>query len=343
MIFGRCKLLKEWSDWENSIHESEAQISRQGRAMTYPFDFSIKRKNQTAKFSSTSDLPYYNTSLSSCTCGDFEERQLPCKHIYRLAVELGIIEIIKRKSGNWDKSKLDEIKKSDNIDNDPEQLKRQKSAMTKKCNPVELDKINKTGIFKGSGKAPYITTLDSCTCRDFVVRNLPCKHIYRLRIELGESQAIAPLDNSLTREEAKAIFDELTEQEMSLFLGVGSSDKWTFENKEELQPLFERKMLVVCNDFIVYLDRLKKADLQSMLDNENINYKKGCKKSELIDLITSTFTKEQADDFISTQPVAVNLTDDFSKHYNALKVLYHKKHPYQPKEYFDEFGRYIGE
>lgn len=188
MDIGRCRFIKDWPDWEPSIHADEAQISRQGRAMTYPFSFDIDKESQTARFSSTSDLPYYDTSLNKCNCGDFETRKLPCKHIYRLAVELGIIEIIKRPSGGYDKDKVAAIKNSTDIDSDPEQLKRQKSAMDKKCTPTIINYEQKTAIFSGSGKKPYETTIDSCTCRDFFVRRLPCKHIYRLRYELKKGE-----------------------------------------------------------------------------------------------------------------------------------------------------------
>ena len=179
-IAGRCHLLKDWPDWDTSIHEDDAQIARQGRAMTYPCTFKVNKRKKTARFSSTTDLPYYDTSLEECTCYDFQERQLPCKHIYRLAVELGIIEIIKRPT--FDKEKLEAIKSSEDIDSTPDQLKRQKSA--EKCKLLSIDPETGVGIFAGSGKTPYETTVDSCTCRDFFVRRLPCKHIYRLRMEL---------------------------------------------------------------------------------------------------------------------------------------------------------------
>lgn len=186
-IYGRCRILKDWSFWDYSIHCDQPQVGRQGRALTYPFTFKVDDETQTAQFSSTSSLPYYDTTLTSCTCNDFVERNLPCKHIYRLATELGIIEIINR-NHNYDleKEKLNKIKNSSDIDNEPDQLKRQKSAMDAKCTPSEIDYDNKTAIFKGSGKSPYITTLTNCTCRDYFVRRLPCKHIYRLRYELEQ-------------------------------------------------------------------------------------------------------------------------------------------------------------
>jgi len=187
-LHGRCSFFRRWTDWPETIHEAEAQIARQGRAMLYPFTFVVNVKRRAARFSSTSALPHYDTTLAKCDCFDFQERQLPCKHIYRLAVELGIIEIIKRSgySGHngYDADILKEISGSENVDAHPEQIKRQKSAMGAKYKPLQIDYDAKFAVFSGSGKMPYETTENSCTCRDYFVRRLPCKHIYRLRIEL---------------------------------------------------------------------------------------------------------------------------------------------------------------
>jgi len=78
------------------------------------------------------------------------------------------------------------MKNSADIDSDPEQIKRQKSGADKKCTPTSIDYDAETAIFTGSGKNPYITTIQTCTCRDYFVRRLPCKHIYRLRHELNK-------------------------------------------------------------------------------------------------------------------------------------------------------------
>lgn len=187
MISGRCRFLKEWAAWESSIHNDDAQISRQGRAMTYPLSFDIDTTAKTAHFSSSSDLPYYDTSLSQCNCYDFQSRHLPCKHMYRLAVELGIIEIIRRTSDGGNSARkelLAEVKASEDVDSHPEQVKRMEKAKGAKMAPISIDYIEQTAIFSGSGKRPYETTVNTCTCRDFFVRRLPCKHIYRLRFEL---------------------------------------------------------------------------------------------------------------------------------------------------------------
>lgn len=42
----------------------------------------------------------YNVTLKKCECADFLERHLPCKHMYKLALELGIVD------SSWDLSGL---------------------------------------------------------------------------------------------------------------------------------------------------------------------------------------------------------------------------------------------
>ena len=78
------------------------------------------------------------------------------------------------KFGKWDGS----------IHNDSEQIKRITTAKKTETTPTSIDYENKRAEFKGSGKSPYNTSLDSCTCGDFFRRALPCKHIYRLAFEL---------------------------------------------------------------------------------------------------------------------------------------------------------------
>lgn len=77
--------------------------------------------------------------------------------------------------GNW----------TENLHNDQAQQKRIASARSANTTPSSVDKNFQTAVFPGSGAIPYTTTLDSCTCVDFARRKAPCKHIYRLAIELG--------------------------------------------------------------------------------------------------------------------------------------------------------------
>lgn len=80
--------------FRRSIRESEEQEWRYNRAKQAgctpeEVDFEL----ESAVFPG-SDGVDYNTSLSFYTCQDFEKRgyDLPCKHMYRLAMELGVIK-----------------------------------------------------------------------------------------------------------------------------------------------------------------------------------------------------------------------------------------------------------
>ena len=203
MIYGRCEFLKEWNDWNKSIHESKEAVVRQSRAKNEIFNFELNKNNKSAEFVGNdnpyydilesenpyydtleSENPYYYTSLKSCTCPDFTKRKLPCKHMYKLAIELDLIKIIDRKNNGFDIERILEIKTSGNIDDSPEQRKRIASSV--KCKIFDLDTKNQTCKVKGSAKEPYLVKLKSCTCQDFKKRKLPCKHMYKLRSVLTE-------------------------------------------------------------------------------------------------------------------------------------------------------------
>lgn len=91
--------------------------------------------------------------------------------------------------------------------------------------PSKINKDSFSGTFFGSKGQLYDTTLDSCTCADFLKRKLPCKHIYRLAIECEFMDAgLKPSDSStpnLTIEESVGIlenyFDDLQVHFKTLF------------------------------------------------------------------------------------------------------------------------------
>ena len=73
-----------------SVHSEYEQLQRQQRATELQMD-SIDVENQTGK------IKDYDVSLENCTCVDFERRGKPCKHMYRLAIELGIFSVDEEK------------------------------------------------------------------------------------------------------------------------------------------------------------------------------------------------------------------------------------------------------
>ena len=66
---------------------------------------------------------------------------------------------------------------------------RRNKALSGELTPISVDRENRTGKFVGSKANVYDTSLDSCTCVDFIVnlgQQKPCKHMIRLAMELGE-------------------------------------------------------------------------------------------------------------------------------------------------------------
>lgn len=69
---------------------------------------SLDKKNMSCKIcSSVNPSVVYKTTLNSCDCEDFSKSSLPCKHMYKLALELGVVDT------DWDISGIPyELKKS---------------------------------------------------------------------------------------------------------------------------------------------------------------------------------------------------------------------------------------
>lgn len=60
------------------------------RAKYEPFTIkNLDEVNKTADILNKDKNTKYHTTLTSCTCMDFQKRSLPCKHMYRLAAKLG--------------------------------------------------------------------------------------------------------------------------------------------------------------------------------------------------------------------------------------------------------------
>ena len=80
-----------FGNWDENLHNDYEQIKRMAFMQRIkPENVTIYPQNQSAKIIGTDGI--YKVTLDSCTCYDFDSRQLPCKHIYRLAYELGFLE-----------------------------------------------------------------------------------------------------------------------------------------------------------------------------------------------------------------------------------------------------------
>lgn len=125
-----------------------------------------------------------------------------------------------------------------------ESVSRMRKALDKKYMPLELDRDNQTCMFKGSGKEPYYTTLDSCTCPDWVIRgrdpDRACKHMYRLAHELGLCDLRQIIPNLSSKE--KFLMEEAQEILSSL------AKYWEFMPEEVFRNYIDK---VIKNRFTV--------------------------------------------------------------------------------------------
>ena len=73
-------------DLKDALHQEPDQVSRQKSALR----LNVESINSDEK---TGIINGYNVSLDSCACRDWFVRHKPCKHMYRLAHELGIFQL----------------------------------------------------------------------------------------------------------------------------------------------------------------------------------------------------------------------------------------------------------
>lgn len=84
---------KTWSDaWTQETHETDYALKRIKSAQSAKLTpVEINLEDGYGYFQGGHGR--YETFLDHCPCGDFRRSKLPCKHIYRLAAELGILDI----------------------------------------------------------------------------------------------------------------------------------------------------------------------------------------------------------------------------------------------------------
>ncbi|WP_418809809.1 hypothetical protein [Phascolarctobacterium faecium] len=76
-------VVEKWSDWPIKTHTNPSQVQRMLEKVSFS-DIDTVRKVGTTDNG-------YATSLTHCTCMDFNTRHQPCKHMYRLAEELDLL------------------------------------------------------------------------------------------------------------------------------------------------------------------------------------------------------------------------------------------------------------
>lgn len=114
-----------WNSSADILHSDPSQRARQARAIGIPLEPQFLDVEE-----SCCRIYDFAVSLDQCTCGDWIHRHLPCKHMYRLAHELGIFDL-----------------------NDPEVIKhlnqqRKQRVKQQRIDPEPVDRIINVGTIK---------------------------------------------------------------------------------------------------------------------------------------------------------------------------------------------------
>ena len=72
------------------FHEQVEQVRRRINAKKIKTDKIVKSDSCYLVTGSSGDV--YQTTMESCTCFDFASREIPCKHMYRIALDNGLID-----------------------------------------------------------------------------------------------------------------------------------------------------------------------------------------------------------------------------------------------------------
>lgn len=191
-------MLTNWNFQDEAANSTTQQINRQKSARNLEilqFDPSEPR----AVFFDPKRNNRQIATLTHCDCNDFNLAGLslrktfkPCMHIYRLAIELGVIEAkyLDHRArfalaGTLSREETDRLQR---LAPDPKQwgswaleihasgVQRNRQYRAYLIYHDERDAVRE--IAGGWRIHDYTVILDHCECPDFLDRKLPCKHIY---------------------------------------------------------------------------------------------------------------------------------------------------------------------
>lgn len=160
----------------------------------------------------------------------------------------------------------------------------QKAAVT----PSSVDTATQAGILPGSGKAPYQTSLTGCSCADFKRRKLPCKHMYRLAMELGIIDG--PFSSGVNKnkefslEEAVALLENLPDAcQMYIMHSINGPENQLVDCSGDLAMLKESPLASLLTPSVSQLiSSKKKAEIIDLLHHHSIEPPQKLLKAELI-------------------------------------------------------------
>ena len=198
----RMSILANWNFQDEAANSTTQQINRQKSARNLEvlqFDPSEPR----AVFFDPKRNTRSTATLTECDCNDFNlagaaprKSFKPCMHIYRLAVELGLIEAKyldhRARYAFAGTLSREETRRLQGLSLDASQwggwapevhasgVQRNRQYRAYLIYHDEHDAIQDIG--GGWRIHAYCVALDHCECMDFLDRKLPCKHIYSVAL-----------------------------------------------------------------------------------------------------------------------------------------------------------------
>ena len=85
---------KPFYRWPESVRQEPEQRKRLRQAQAENFQVEAVGKNggKICRMKAASDPDFYFVALGICQCPEFKETHKPCKHIYRIALNKGLIQ-----------------------------------------------------------------------------------------------------------------------------------------------------------------------------------------------------------------------------------------------------------
>lgn len=113
------------------------------------------------------------------------------------------------------------------------QISKQKKALGADLSPLEVDYTENSAVFVGTSASRYHTWLNECECESFQRDRAPCKHIYRLAMELelfpGIEQAAHTDPTTLAQKRDRMDAPQLpAEQVLELISGLTKEEHYEF-------------------------------------------------------------------------------------------------------------------
>ena len=147
----------------------------------------------------------------------------------------------------------------------PDQVKRQKNAL--RLNVEKIDTETQSGIIN-----EYAVSLSECSCQDYKMRHMPCKHMYRLAHELGCFHLDGAIVNDPTTKNSAALqkdkknleqdIDNLSKDDKEFLHSV--LYKYLYRNHAPLVAFKEDVPLSLCD--VGLLDLLPTCALEHIAD-----------------------------------------------------------------------------